>query len=470
MAGMNMIPVDGEAKVFITSNAMEAYLTVYGPKDGGMPVSYEKAVQVLRDAGVVENIDYEAVQEAVQEYNWGKAMLVAQGTPAVDGEDGRIEFHFPLPENKLKPVELEDGRVDYRNLNLIHNVRRGELLAVRIPPKLGSPGVTVTGKPVLPKPGKNVPIPRGKNTVADESNTYLYAATDGHVSYVDNKVNVYPVYEVQGDVDYSTGNIDFIGNVSVRGSVTAGFTVKAGGDIEITGVIEGANVEASGNILVKNGIAGGNRAYIKAGGSVFARFIENATVEAGHDVVIDDGIIQSNIKANNCIKVEGKKGIIVGGTLQAGVEISAKVIGSALSPQTVLEVGVNPALREEYKRLYQVYQEKRKAYEGVSQNLAVFQKSALAIENLPATRKVQIARLLEEFKKLQEELKTIEARKNEIEQELQRMNRGRVKVSDVVYPGVQIIIGQSVYTVNDPIRFALFSLEDGDIKVSVLRL
>ncbi|MGE5416623.1 MAG: DUF342 domain-containing protein [Acidobacteriota bacterium] len=463
------IPIDGEVKVFISGNSMEGYLTVYGPRDGGNPVQLEKAVQALKDAGVVEGINLQGVKDAVTEFNWGRATVVANGTPAVDGDDGRIEYKFALPQDKIKPAELEDGRVDYKNLNLIHNVQRGELLAVRVPPKLGTPGVTVTGKPVLPKAGKNVLLPRGKNTVNDETGNYLYAATDGHVSIVDGKITVFPVFEVPGDVDLSSGNIDFVGNVSIRGNITSGFIVKAGGDIEVSGIIEGATVEAGGNILVKNGIAGGHKAIIKAGGSIFTKFIENASIDSGQEVVITDGIVQSMVKANGSIKVEGKKGTIVGGVLQAGEEISARFIGSPLSPQTVLEVGANPHLREEYKGLFQVFQEKKKNFENISQNISMFQRSSVSMDSLPDKKKLQIVKLLEEFKTIKEELKVLEERKQAIEEEFGRLQRGRVKVTDVIYPGVQIIIGQAVYTVNDPIKFAMFVLEDGDVRVGVLR-
>ena len=50
---------------------------------------------------------------------------------------------------------------------------------------------------------------------------------------------MFPVYVVPGDVDFSTGNIDFIGSVKVMGSVRNGFSVKAEGNVEIMGRLEG---------------------------------------------------------------------------------------------------------------------------------------------------------------------------------------------------------------------------------------
>ncbi len=49
---------DGYAKVHITDDGMAAYLTVYGPKDGGRSVTLQGLIAKLKEAGVVEGIDF----------------------------------------------------------------------------------------------------------------------------------------------------------------------------------------------------------------------------------------------------------------------------------------------------------------------------------------------------------------------------------------------------------------------------
>ncbi|MGE5422439.1 MAG: DUF342 domain-containing protein [Ignavibacteriales bacterium] len=458
-------PVDGQVQVFISTNEMEASITVYGPKDGGNPVTLEQALEILKLTSVIEGIHNDRVAESIMEHNWGRRFVVAEGEYAVDGEDAHLEYKIELPDQQAKPIEMEDGRVDYKNIDLFVNVSRGQLLVAKTPARLGSAGITVTGKPALPKIGKNILLPRGKNTVADESQIYLYAACDGHVSVSDGKLVVNPVLDISGDVDFSVGNIDFSGNVFVRGNITSGFIVKAGGDIEVRGIIEGANVWAGGNIIVKSGIAGNHKGMVHADNNVYARFIENAKVEAGNSVLINDAIVQSNVTAVKAVKVEGKKGTIVGGIVQAGDEVVAKYIGSNLSPHTIVEVGVNPMLREENKTISQAYLAKKKVFDQVSQYLQTFQKSAVSLDNLPDRKKAEIVKSLQDFRVLKEEMVQLTARKQEIEEEMQRMRKGHVKAVEVVYPGVQITIGQAVYTVNDPFKSAMFVLEDGEVKV-----
>lgn len=460
---------DGYVKVHITDDGMAAYVTVYGPKNGGRSVTMQEVLSAIKDAGVVEGVDYGKLADCLKEDNLNKPVLIAKGTEPRDGIDGRLEYRFAKRDQERKPVEREDGKVDYRNLNLFVSVSQGDVLVVRTPPIPGVPGVTVTGRKIMPKTGRNYPLPRGKNTVANEDDTQLLAAVDGHVSIVDGKVTVNTVLEIPGDVDYSTGNIDYIGDVRIRGNITAGFTVKSGGDIEVIGVIEGATVIAEGNIVVKNGITGGHKGLVSAGGSIFARFVENARLEAEGDVIISEAIIQSVVMANRTVRVEGRKGVIVGGTIQAGEEISARVVGSHLSPHTVLEVGINPQLREERKVVYQDYNEKKRAFENLNHYLQSYQKMAVSPESLTPKRKEALANMLSEYQKLKKELEELEKRRQEIDEELNRLQYGRIKVADIVYPGVQITIGQAQYHVNDPVRFVLFTLKEGDIKIEPLR-
>ncbi|UTW69218.1 DUF342 domain-containing protein [Anaerobacillus sp. HL2] len=51
-----------------------------------------------------------------------------------------------------------------------------------------------------------------------------FATIDGQMS-VESKavIHVYPIFEVNGDLDLKVGNISFIGSVNIRGNVPARF-------------------------------------------------------------------------------------------------------------------------------------------------------------------------------------------------------------------------------------------------------
>jgi uncharacterized protein (DUF342 family) len=179
-----------------------------------------------------------------------ETVLVAKGLEPIDGKDGEIEYKFNYNKEKLIPKELEDGNVDFYNLDLITNVRSGEVLVIKTPPTEGTPGKIIFNEIIQPKTGKDKMLVKGQNTEVINDGTVVRAKADGHVVVKDKAIHVLPVYEHLGDVDFTSGNLDFVGSVIVRGTVRTGFTVKAGGDVEIFDIIEGGNVKAEMFMLV----------------------------------------------------------------------------------------------------------------------------------------------------------------------------------------------------------------------------
>src|SRR5690606_32795771 len=116
-------------------------------------------------------------------------------------------------------AEREDGKVDFKEVTNLNNIKKGQLIAERVPAGTGTDGRAVTGDPIPAKKGKEARLKAGKNVVVDQEQMKIYAAIDGLVTITErDKINVFPVYEVNGDVDYAIGNIDFVGNVVIRGN------------------------------------------------------------------------------------------------------------------------------------------------------------------------------------------------------------------------------------------------------------
>ena len=176
----------------------------------------------------------------------------------------------------------------------------------------------------------------------------FFSSINGQVNFADGKITILATHEVQANVDNSTGNINFIGSVYIRGNVLSGFIVEAGGDVEVFGGVEGATIKAGGDIILRRGMTGNNKGVLIAGGDIIANFIENGTIEAANDIKAES-IMHSNVKCGNTLELAGRKGLLVGGVARVGREIKAKVIGSHLATRTLIEVGLDPNLRERYK-------------------------------------------------------------------------------------------------------------------------
>ena len=450
------VEVEADIQIMVARDRMEAQLQVNLPK-GCRPVTIDDIMNKIKSSGIVYGIDTEAIETALARP--GSTVVCAKGLRPADGNNAYITYLVDL-ESKGRPVELEDGRVDFKNLNMFTTVPKDELLAEKIPPTSGIAGMDILGNEVPAKPGRDVLLPIGKNVYAVDG-LKVYAGQAGQLVVINNKVSVVPVIEVKGDVDLSTGNIEFIGNVIIQGSVQTGFTVKAEGNVEIAGNVSGGIIEGK-NIIVRMGIQGMHRGYIKAAENVVAKYIENAIVAAGKDVIVSDVVLHSKVSAAKRVIVEERRGLIVGGQISAGEEIRAKTVGTVSATNTDIEVGVNPQMREEYQQL-------RKEVRKVEFNLEQTQKAlsilkAMNQNTLPPDKREMLLKLTKAQFHLIGQMETMRNRTAEIELVFEEMRYGHVKVADTVYPGVKLVVGTLVKPIRDSVKFATFYAEDGEIK------
>lgn len=443
-----------EVQVLVSRDRMEATLQIVSPK-GSRQVTMDEVMAKIKNAGIVYGLDHSAINNAYDRP--GMRVTCARGLLPINGSDAIIRYHIDM-EIKGKPVELEDGRVDYKNLNMFTTVHEGEVLAEKIPPTPGTPGIDILGQQVHPRAGKDLVLPLGKNVRAEGNN--IIAALSGQFIPANNKLNIVPVIEVNGDVDLSTGNIDFIGNVIIRGSVQAGFSVKAEGNVEVMGTVSGGIVEGR-NVQIRMGVQGMNRGKITATESLLTKFIENATVSAGKDVIVTDVILHSNVSAGKKIVVEGRRGLIAGGKASAGEEIRAKVVGTLLASATDLEVGVNPQLREEYQLVRKDIKKNELSLDQTQKALNILR--AMDQSTMPKDKREMLLKLTKAQFHIVGYLEISRNRMLEIELSFEEMKYGRIKIADIVYPGVKIVIGSLVKPIREHLKFVTFFAEEGEI-------
>lgn len=448
--------VDPIIKINVSKNRMEAILSFETTEHSRLLVE-----SMIRDKLVEAGITYGIKEESIERIlnRRENDVCIALGTPPQNGVNATIVRHFDA-EKCGRPEEIEHGRVDFKNLNLFILVKKGDLLAERFPATQGTPGTDVFGGTVAAKPGKPIMLPVGKNTKIVEDHKII-ADMDGQVVLHNNKITVDPRIEIKGDVDLSTGNIEFNGSVTIKGSVQAGFFVKAEGDVDINGNISGGTVEAR-NITVRAGIQGMQRGHIIAQEDIRSSFAENAKIVAGRDLFISEAILHSDVSAGKRIICEGKRGIVAGGSAVAGAEIRVKSAGNQMDTSTKLEVGVNPMLREEYQRL-------KKDFVKAQDELDQAQKALVLLKNIPKEQLTPVKHdLLLRLTKAQFPLagtvKKYKDRLAEIEAELLTLKEGKIRISEFVYPGVKIIVGSIIKNIRSKEQHCLFYAEQGEIK------
>jgi uncharacterized protein len=457
---------DAVMTIDITDSDMKGYLLASPPTLGGTDPSYESIISFLENSGIVHGIDEDAVRGFVDDPTYNRAVLVARGTEPVNGGDARIIYNFEKDRSKVNLKE-KDGKVDFKELNLVQNVVEGQVLAKKIEAEEGQPGTTVMGKILPAKDGVNIDFSIGKNVRVSDDGLSAIADKNGQVIITTGKINVEPVYVVAGDVNLRTGNILFLGTVMINGSVEDGFSVKAAGNIEVKGTVGKCEMDAEGDIIVHQGITGKSAGIVKCGHSVWSKFIENTKVEAGEMVVVSDGIINSEVYANKRIICKGKRASIVGGHLRAAEEINAKTLGSVAGMETILEVGYDPKNKEKLTTLNEKKEELQKGLEDIELNMSTLENLKKTKKELPEEKQKYYVDLKRKKAEIVGEITSTNKEIDKIQTYLTQLKiKGKVSASGTVYPGVKVYIKEAVLDVRNEFKAVTFISEAGTVKVT----
>lgn len=455
------IKEDARFELEISKDQMQATIYVVPPK-GGKMVSFDDISSELAKRGVIEGINYGKIKETLENGIFYTRVRIAEGRNPVNGQNAQIKFHFDT-NKELRPTVSEDGKADFYNLNLVTNVKIGELLAEIIPPTKGLPGKTVTGKILPARDGRDIHFRAGKNVHISEDGRKIFSKIAGQPLLSDGKISVLQVLEIKGDVGPATGNINFLGSIVVRGNVKSGFKIKVEGDAEINGSVEAAEIDAGGSIVIKRGIQGGKKGFLKAGTDVTARYIENSTIEAGRDINVYEAAMHSNLSAGKKIKIDGKKGLLVGGNCKAGEELIAKTIGSPMATYTEIEAGTNPEqkkkLTEINLKLQAIEDDLTKARQATDLLKRLKERNALTPDKVALFEKIKNTDEI-----LHEEKLHITSEKEKLEDMIACQVRARVSASDAAMPGVNIVIGNASFKVKDRIDHVTFYNHEGQVK------
>jgi uncharacterized protein (DUF342 family) len=466
--GLTTTDLTASANIFrvtVTPNGLAASLEVApsGPDDA--VVSVETALAHLADFGIKCGVDAEDVGRALAER--GTAVVVAQGRPPRDGLDGRLEIDPKLLEIGGRPRVQDDGQVDLFDLNLIHTVSEGQVLAKRIPPIPGEPGVTVHGQILKAYKGLRPPGAAGRGARLSEDGLEIVAALAGHAVVVGDQIGVSSIYQVRGDVGVATGHIAFVGSVVVRGDVRPGFHVKADGDVEIHGNVNGGTIEAGGNVSVRYGILGQGR--VVAAGTARAKFVEYAEVCAGAEVWVSDGIVQSKVVAGTTIEVLGRYGSVLGGHVFARKSLTARQLGSPGAVATTIAVGAAPELIPEAKKLAAQQAELVRKIPALETRLKYFHEQAAAGRlNRRGAQELEASEA--ELQGLVAESKRVAAREKEIAEMLADLTVAFVDARDACHAEVSVVIGPNTLLVRQAIRGVRFRQARALPKIEMISL
>ncbi len=442
---MDALPV-----IHIAADKLSAWMMVFPPVGEGKELDQQMLDEALQKSGVTFGVDEGLVLRLPdQKERYFFLFNVAKGKPAVQGKDGYIIEHFDrVVERKFKVDERD--RVDYASLKFFQSVEKGDVISEAVPPVKGEPGRTVLDQEISVKNGKTVSLNKGRNTEISKDGAKLVASKPGHVEYAGHCFQVNSVLEIDDNVNYGTGNIDYMGDVHIRGNVCSGFTVKAAGNVVIDGVVEAGCVDAGGDLIVAKGIVGNSQAVVRAEHKVYAKYLENSIVHAKESLKADC-IVNSDVYSDGEIEVCNGRGTIVGGRIRAARKVSAKIVGSKSESQTAIFLGGEPCMEYERENLEKVIEKNEKELEKLMKR-----------PDSPSTL-VHIRQMQLDLEKGRTRLQEMDAEMAQKEEEVQSHGGSRL-VSDLVYPGLTLTINDVMVRLKQQTSKCNARLVDGEIK------
>ena len=448
-------------RVESSKDRMTVTAVFYPPTEGAELITEKEVLDSLAYRKIVYGVKQENIHNFFEHREYCKKIVVAEGKPVKQGQNAKVEYHFSV-NKRPKPAMREDGSVDYFNLDLVHNVTEGQLLATLHPEVQGEPGINTLGENIKPASVKSTYIKFGKNTILSEDKMTLTAAKAGHVTIKEGKVTVSDVLVLE-NVDVSTGNIEAEGSVEVKGVVASNFSIKAGGNVVVKGIVEDATISAGADVILECGVkAGGN---ISADGNIVAKFIENATISAKGGIS-SECILHSQVTSGTEVNVMGKRGFIAGGKVCAADKVEAKILGSEMGANTIIEVGSDPQVKIRLKELQKSMAEAQKTLEGIKPTVEGFSKMLKAGAKFTPDQVANVQKLVGLNKTLTQKIQDESAEYQELMEKLAEQKEAEVIVEGTAYPGTTVNIGELSMIVKKPVQYSRFVVKEGDVRLA----
>lgn len=453
---------DSIIAVEISRDEMHGNIIVDAPGMSGSDLTYEQIYNAVEAQGVRAGIIPEKIIEFVDNPVYSTPFEVASAVLPEDGKDAYIQYNFETDQKKLKARESDKGNVDFKELNRIQNVVEGQVLATKIPATRGKGGKTILGHYLEAKNGKDINIQLGQNVHLDKDGVNILASVDGQVLFINDKITVEPMLMLDA-VNIKSGNVKFVGSVIVKGNVEDGFDVRASGTIDIGGSVGKCHIESeNGDIIVHQGVFGKNEGEIKAGKSLWCKFVQETKIEVEENVVATDSLMNCDITAMKNIVAYGKKAQITGGTLFATEEICARTLGSpGGGTTTTLTVGVDPRAKKRLDELQKAMGDLIKELENLDLDIQTLENQKKIRKNLPKDKEENLKKLLARkdeilntSSEMNKEIESLQARLRELK------TVGKVKVEGTTYAGTKIYIRDVLDEVISDVNGCVFYYEN----------
>ena len=468
--------LDGEIlvipPVWVSPDWMEAYF-IHFPQVGPQLLPKGNWLgQILRFKQILNEIPGRAVKNLwrhlTDNHEEKRSILLIQGTKPVPGENAELVGSLFWKTNA--GGMQQDGGVNLKGWKAMVGVKKGDLVAEVKPRTKGKPGINLKGEQVAALDGRMCNFKAGKNVEVvfeGEDPKAFYAKIEGN-KYIDGSIiDVNPVYQIEGDIDEKTGNIDGVKDLEISGSVRSGFKIKASGNITIAGVVEeGAVVSAKGDVVVGEGITG-SKTKVIAMGNVETRSVQESSIVARGNIVVNDYISNGTVRSGGKIIVQSSSstgGRIVGGEVIATKGIEAENVGSH-GEHTVIGIGPDLETKGQMNKVGRGIAFCETNILRIFRTLGIQSLDPKEVQVLlgktPPWRKKPIVNLLMKLKELVSYKEKLMKNQENLQKKIDlALKDTEIKVNEIAHEDVEIRIGEITRAITQELERPVFFLTD----------
>lgn len=447
--------LDGKLSIFLASDKMSAKATIEMAW-GGKNIDLDDIKAECKKLGIVFGVKKSLVDRLLHQMIEADPGDLIEGPIAmgVEPKHGKNAYFKPLVEllsDKIRrPMELEGGKVDLKDLGDIETVKPGEKIYQKFPPTPGKPGKNLLGELLEPTAGKDAELETSSGTIIDSRDkNILLAKREGLARLIENRMEVDDVYTL-AQLTPKEGHVKFNGSVMIAGDVSPEMRIVATGDVIIGGFVEQASIRCRGEITIISGASGKpleepfenreNNCLLESGYRINVAFANQVDIIAKRDVHVHKQLSHCNVIASSMRIGRGTNsdGKLVGGKVSLSKGLQLGKLGTPSGGMTYVSLN----------RSFTIFKEKElqmwAKVEPLSDEL-----DKLKGRLKTAVSEQQRAEVKEQILDLQYKIEKFNvARKRLIEKRKDYMSMVAIDVSQELFTGVSMEIGDKTI-IND---------------------
>lgn len=401
-------------------------------------VSRQQLIELLSPHCSPDLLNISTIDDIAARMSKGESVSrrrIAKGTEPIAGRNGKIVFLVKQFNQNCFNEKTEI--VDLRFRRLFDNVREGNTVARVYLPKHGTAGTDVFGKEIPAPEGSEIKPKFNKSLSLVESNqkySTLQANLSGYLTEISGTLQISDQLLIKQNIDYLTGDIDFVGYLEIRGEVHSGFQVRGGKGLKITGDVYGGKLKSEyGAIEVTGAIYGYSSEdhlnskkqleealnmgadlplQVQANGPLKARILLGIRAEILSDINVSKEIQRCILRAGG--EINGKTAHIYGGRLESAKAIQASILGAEAAPKTLLNLANQTQQTPEYIELDTKIQKLSLAESSLLSYLGPYAKNPARIKLLKGQHKTKLEDLHQKLLQVNTLLKTLKAERDEL--------------------------------------------------------